>query len=294
MRKVLTRLAARADVTGDNATFSFASNILPASRPGQSLVGVEFRLRSATADVADFTRVRAYSDGVLFYDQTVLHERCLQERYLKTNRSPLTTSGATSTTVIDGGGFTVWFNDMRAAQRELRDRMSAPHGEISFELVTAATGPAAATTVDLVGIYSDAPVAAFCYRTSAVINIANGVTNGIRQIDTPYPIIAYGIPYASATLADAVTRWQTYLKNVLIFDGDLGSAAATEADDSPVYDTGSIVTTPGTGVVIWKDTAGYALPGGAGSYFQVDTGANAAASLATVEAPIWGAMPLRA
>jgi hypothetical protein len=287
-RLTIYRTAVRTDVSAAT-TYSIADNVIPPSLPGAGLIYVGYRLRGATVDVADMSRVRLTAGGTKFYDQTTLHERQFSERFQYGRCGPLTTAGGTATTLIGVGGYGVFLNDQRASGPDAQDSMCAPFGAIAHELVFAAAPAAGTAVIDVTAVYSNVPASRACRRLSMVLNIAAASNGATRLIDDPGAMLAYGIPHPSLTLANAISRFKMNLGGRVIFDGDMGTAQMTELSDSPLAFADSIQVA-GAGAVIWKGTAGNEfVPAGGRGFVEVDAGASC--DLTTVELPYWSFTP---
>ena len=170
-------------------------------------------------------------------------------------------------------------------QLALKDRFSAPPGNISAEIVTTGISSNASGIIDLAPIWSNQPYEYISRHSSVVPNFAASSSGNTRNLDYKGKLLAHGVPFLSA---DPAAGWSRYkltcegreLINVNSVQGVLGG----ETDDTIYNESGSI-TDPGATSVIWKSTRDHELAGGDGNTFlEVDTGTT---TMASTEIPLW-------
>lgn len=283
-------LVYRSAVASYSATgiVTIADNQLPASRPGMSLVGVCYSLRSSlnTTAVTDWTRVRLRTQSDTFYDQLVVHDRLWQERFGYRGYPDLGTAGQSSTTMTNSGGFTIWLNDQRAMTPDFQDSMAAPLNSGIVHEITVGTVPASSTvTIDVVGIYSTVTPTRVHRRVSSVLNLPASTTGGTRNIDDRGVLLAYGVPHVNTSPAANLQRFRLKTGGVEIADGSPALHYCSELDEAPWSLSGSLAATAGATTVLWKSTRGFEFPAAAtASLVTIDTGTTA---LTTTEMPVW-------
>ncbi len=231
-------------------TFTIPQQFFEIPRPGRALIAAVLILRGTAFDQSMITRTRWYSGSDVALDVRPIHERQFLERFTRQAAAPLANGGP------GGGGVNTGilpfiFNDLRMESPGFQDALSFPMGKAVQAQLVLGSAPTAGS-VDLATFWSDAPSPFACYRGATPINITN-----VSQNNQPFTwsvqgeLLAYGIPWHSATVAAAIQKVVVIVDGEELFQGDCQAAVGTEALEANYLNAASICD-PGSLSVVWK------------------------------------------
>lgn len=232
-------------------TYTIPSQYFGTPRAGRSLVAAALIFRGTALDLSMCTRFRWFSGGDVLIDVRPIHERQWLERFSRQGAAPLANAGP-GAGGVNTGIIPFLFNDQRFEAPGLQDdcafRMGKP---VSLQIVTGSA--ATAGTVDLALMFNERIDPTFYPMRGAT---PTGIAN-TSQANQPFvwsvtgELLAFGVPWHNATVANAITKISVQIDGVLLFDGDPQAAVGLEALEANYLNAASI-TDPGTLSVVWK------------------------------------------